>query len=143
MFNPNKVLSCFRLFPKHHGSFAADYTEFNLCKLNDSHWPLMQILQLLSGLRNILVWIKCKIEQKMGLCQFTIHDWTMHISCIDYANMLILYRDNSWYYRKEKTSLTKQVGLFQQIVLVIVQLNPNEHDFQKQCITNVLQNRCF
>ena len=143
MFNPNKVLSCFRLFPKHHGSFVVDYTEFHFCELNDSHWPLMQILQLLSGLRNRLVWIKCKIEQKMGLCQFTIHDQTMHISCIDYANMLILYRDNSWYYRKEKTSLTKQVGLFQQIVLVIVQLNPNEHDFQKQCITNVLQNRCF
>ena len=67
MFNPNKVLSCFRLFPKHHGSFAADYTEFTLCQLNDSHWPLMQILQLLSGLGNILVWIKCKIEQKNGV----------------------------------------------------------------------------
>ena len=32
--------------------------------------------------------------------------------------------------------------LFQQIVLVIVQLNLNEHDFQKQPVTNVLQNRC-
>ena len=29
---------------------------------------------------------------------------------------------------------------FQQIVSVIVQLNPTEHDFQKQSSTNVLQN---
>ena len=29
---------------------------------------------------------------------------------------------------------------FQQIVSVIVQLNPNEHDFQKQSSTNVLRN---
>ena len=37
-----------------------------------------------------------------------------------------------WYARK----------LFQQIVSVIVQLNPNKHDFQKQPFTNDLQNRC-
>ena len=30
---------------------------------------------------------------------------------------------------------------FHQIVSVTVQLNPNEHDFQKQSSTNVLQNR--
>ena len=31
---------------------------------------------------------------------------------------------------------------FQQIVSVIVQLNTNEHDFQKQPLANVLQNSC-
>ena len=35
------------------------------------------------------------------LCQFTIHDSTMHNSCINYATMLNLYRDNSCH-RKEK-----------------------------------------
>ena len=31
---------------------------------------------------------------------------------------------------------------FQQIVSVIVQLNTNEHDFQKQPFADVLQNSC-
>ena len=33
--------------------------------------------------------------------------------------------------------------MFQQIVSIIVQLNPNKHDFQKLPFTNVLQNRSF
>ena len=32
----------------------------------------------------------------------TIHDPAMHHSCINYANMLTLYRDNSWYQGKKK-----------------------------------------
>lgn len=31
-----------------------------------------------------------------------MHDPTMHDPCINYANMLNLYRDNSWYHRKWK-----------------------------------------
>ena len=37
-----------------------------------------------------------------GLCQFTIHDPTMHDSCINYANTLALYRDNSQFQGKKK-----------------------------------------
>ena len=32
----------------------------------------------------------------------TIYDQTMHNSCINYAIMLTLYRDNSWYQGKKK-----------------------------------------
>ena len=34
------------------------------------------------------------------------------------------------------------IKLFQQIVSVIVQLNPNEYDFETQPFTNGLQNNC-
>ena len=47
----------------------------------------------------------------------------------------------------DENSMTKLVvdtwgNYFNKIVSVIVQLDPNGHDFQKQPFTNVLQNRC-
>ena len=35
----------------------------------------------------------------------TIHDPTMHDSCINYANMLTLYRDKLWYQGSKNLSL--------------------------------------
>ena len=81
-------------------------------------------------------------------------------------NISVIYRNLVSYVKK--ASLTKEVAflkklsfsllifsekyskisqcylrkLFQQVVSVIVQLDLNERDFQKQPFTNVLQNRC-
>ena len=38
----------------------------------------------------------------VGLYWFMINNPVMHDSCIDYTNMLSLYKDNSWYQRKKK-----------------------------------------
>ena len=40
-----------------------------------------------------------------GLCQFTIHDPTMHDSYIDYVNMLTLYRYKSRYQGSKNMSM--------------------------------------
>ena len=86
---------------------------------------------------------QCIISQgRKNICR-DLFSWVKKTSLTKEVEFLkiAVFSFNIFWWKYSKISRWYVRKLFQQIVSVIVQLDPNEHDFQKQPFANVLQTR--